>query len=139
MVCNATFNNISAISWRSVLLVEEPVVTGEKYQPVTGNSQTLSHNGPKQRQRQKTNEQRRLPLKSEVNLCDPEEVVISFSTICRTCHVTRQKIPMLNYAKLFLYVILSVTLESQIFTNIFYMGINMGINLFISCRKRCPD
>ena len=32
MVFNATFNNISVISWRSVLLVEE---TGENHRPVT--------------------------------------------------------------------------------------------------------
>jgi len=30
MVFNATFNNISYISWRSVLLVEETGVRGEK-------------------------------------------------------------------------------------------------------------
>ena len=30
MVFNATFNNISAISWRSVLLVVETRVPGEK-------------------------------------------------------------------------------------------------------------
>jgi len=29
MVFNATFNNISVISWRSVLLVEETGVSGE--------------------------------------------------------------------------------------------------------------
>ena len=37
MVLNATFNNISAISWLSVLLVEEtevPEVPGENHQPV---------------------------------------------------------------------------------------------------------
>jgi hypothetical protein len=28
MVCNATFNNISDISWRSVLFVEETDVSG---------------------------------------------------------------------------------------------------------------
>ena len=33
MVFNATFNNISVISWRSVLLVEETVVLGENYRP----------------------------------------------------------------------------------------------------------
>jgi hypothetical protein len=33
MVFNATFNNISVISWRSVLLVEETGVPGEYYQP----------------------------------------------------------------------------------------------------------
>jgi hypothetical protein len=34
MVFNATFNNISVISWRSVLLVEETWVPGENHQPV---------------------------------------------------------------------------------------------------------
>jgi hypothetical protein len=33
MVFNATFNNISIISWQSVLLVEETRVTGEKNRP----------------------------------------------------------------------------------------------------------
>ena len=33
MVFNATFNNISAISWRSVLLVEETGVHGENHRP----------------------------------------------------------------------------------------------------------
>jgi hypothetical protein len=30
---NATFNNISAISWPSVILVEETEVSGEKHRP----------------------------------------------------------------------------------------------------------
>ena len=34
MVLNATFNNISAISWRSVLLVEETEVPRENHHPV---------------------------------------------------------------------------------------------------------
>ena len=34
MVFNATLNNISVISWRSVLLVEETGVPGENYRPV---------------------------------------------------------------------------------------------------------
>ena len=34
MVLNATFNNISVISWRSVLLVEETVGPGENHRPV---------------------------------------------------------------------------------------------------------
>ena len=42
MVFKATFNNISAISWRSVLLVEETEVPGENHRPVA--SETLSHN-----------------------------------------------------------------------------------------------
>ena len=41
MVFNATFNNISVISLRSVLLIEE---TGENHWPVTNHWQTLSHN-----------------------------------------------------------------------------------------------
>jgi hypothetical protein len=38
---NATFNNISVISWRPVLLLEE---TGENHRPVASHRQTLSHN-----------------------------------------------------------------------------------------------
>jgi hypothetical protein len=41
MVIKATFNNISVISWRSVLLVEE---TREHHRPVASHWQTLSHN-----------------------------------------------------------------------------------------------
>ena len=41
MVFNATFNNISVISWQSVLLVEE---TGENHRPVISKWQTLSYN-----------------------------------------------------------------------------------------------
>ena len=44
MVLNATFNNISVISWRSVLLVEETGVPGENDRPVASHWQTLSHN-----------------------------------------------------------------------------------------------
>ena len=43
MVFNATFNNISVISWRSVLLVGETGVPGENYRPVANHWQTLSH------------------------------------------------------------------------------------------------
>jgi hypothetical protein len=35
MMLNATFNNISVISWRSVLLVDETGVPGENHRPVT--------------------------------------------------------------------------------------------------------
>ena len=37
MVLDATFNNISVISWRSVLLVEETGVPGENHRPVASN------------------------------------------------------------------------------------------------------
>jgi hypothetical protein len=43
-VFNATFNNISVISWRSVLLVEETGVPGENHWPATSYWQSLSHN-----------------------------------------------------------------------------------------------
>jgi hypothetical protein len=41
MVFNATFNNISVISWRSVLLVEETGVSGENHQPLESHWQTF--------------------------------------------------------------------------------------------------
>jgi hypothetical protein len=41
---NATFNNISIILWRSVLLVEENGVPGENHRSVVSHWQTLSHN-----------------------------------------------------------------------------------------------
>ena len=44
MVFNATFNNISVISWQSVLLVEETGLPGENHWPVACHWQTLSHN-----------------------------------------------------------------------------------------------
>jgi len=44
MVFNATLNNISVISWRSVLLVKETGGPGENHQPVASHLQTLSHN-----------------------------------------------------------------------------------------------
>ena len=44
MVLNATFNNISAISWRSALFVEETGVPVENHRPVASHWQTLSHN-----------------------------------------------------------------------------------------------
>jgi hypothetical protein len=39
MVLNATFNNISVISWWSVLMVEEIRVPGEKHRPVASERQ----------------------------------------------------------------------------------------------------
>ena len=44
MVLNDPFNNISVISWRSVLLMEETGVPGENHRPATSHRQTLSHN-----------------------------------------------------------------------------------------------
>jgi hypothetical protein len=44
MVFNSTFNNISVISWLSVLLVEETEVPIENHRPAASHWQTLSHN-----------------------------------------------------------------------------------------------
>ena len=44
MMFNATFNNISAISWRLVLLVEESREPEENHRPAASYRQTLSHN-----------------------------------------------------------------------------------------------
>jgi len=43
MVFNTTFNIISIISWRSVLLVEETIVPVENHQFAASHWQTLSH------------------------------------------------------------------------------------------------
>jgi len=43
MVFNATFNNISAISWQSVLLVEKTGVPWENHWPVANDWQKLYH------------------------------------------------------------------------------------------------
>ena len=44
MVFNATFNNISIISWWSLLLMQETGVPGENCRPVVSHLQTLSLN-----------------------------------------------------------------------------------------------
>ena len=44
MVFKATFNNISAISWRSVLLVEKTGVPGENHRPTASHWQTNKGN-----------------------------------------------------------------------------------------------
>ena len=44
MVFDATFNNILAKSWQSVLLVEETGVPGENHRPAASRGETLSHN-----------------------------------------------------------------------------------------------
>jgi hypothetical protein len=43
IVFYTTFNNISVISWRSVLLVEETGEPGENHRPVANHWQTLSY------------------------------------------------------------------------------------------------
>jgi len=44
MVFNATFNNISAISWRPVSLVEKTGVPGKNHPSAASHLQTLLHN-----------------------------------------------------------------------------------------------
>ena len=43
MVLNTTFNNISVMSWQSVLLVEENGVPRENHRPAASHWQTWSH------------------------------------------------------------------------------------------------
>ena len=43
IVFNTIFNNISVISWRSVLLVEEAGIPGENHGPAARHWQILSH------------------------------------------------------------------------------------------------
>jgi len=43
MAINTTFNNLSAISWWSVLLVEETGVLGENNRPAASHWQTLQY------------------------------------------------------------------------------------------------
>ena len=60
MVLNATVNNISVLSWLSVLLVEENGVSGENHRPAACHSQILSHNAVSStaRHKQDSNSQR---------------------------------------------------------------------------------
>ena len=44
MVFNDTVNNISFLSWRSIVLVEETGVPGENHRSVASRAYTLSHN-----------------------------------------------------------------------------------------------
>jgi hypothetical protein len=44
MIFSTTFNNISVMSWRWVLMVEETRVPGENHRPTACHWQTLSHN-----------------------------------------------------------------------------------------------
>jgi len=44
MVFDATFNNISIISWWSVLLMDETGGPGKNHRPVASHCQTFSHN-----------------------------------------------------------------------------------------------
>jgi hypothetical protein len=46
IVFNATFNNISVISWWAVLLVEETGVPGENHRPTASQWFILFHNKP---------------------------------------------------------------------------------------------
>ena len=44
IVFNATFNNISVKSWRSVLLIEKPEYPEKNHRPVASHLQSVSHN-----------------------------------------------------------------------------------------------
>ena len=74
IVFNATFNNISVTSCRSVLLVEETGIAGKIHRPVASRGQTLSHNVEY----------------LNIKTYDTAEVIIShtFSKIC--CSVSKE-------------------------------------------------
>jgi hypothetical protein len=55
MMFNATFNNISVILSRSVLLVEETEVPRENHRPAASHWQTLSHSVVSSTPRQEQN------------------------------------------------------------------------------------
>ena len=44
MIFNATFSNISAMSWQLVVLVEDTGVPGENHRPVASQWKSVSHN-----------------------------------------------------------------------------------------------
>jgi hypothetical protein len=46
VVFNATFNNISVISWQSILLVKETIVQGENHRPASQVTDKLYHIRP---------------------------------------------------------------------------------------------
>ena len=54
MVFNATFNNISVVSWLSVLLVEEIGVPAENHRLIENHQQALSYNVVSSTPRQRT-------------------------------------------------------------------------------------
>ena len=65
---NTDFNNISAISRRSVLLVEETWVLGENHQPVSRHWQTLSHDVVSSAPRPARGSNSQLKLGKDVNV-----------------------------------------------------------------------
>jgi len=69
MVFNATFNNISVISWRSVLLVEETGVHGKKHRSVASHWQTLPHNVVSSTPRHERNSNSQLKIVVIVTYC----------------------------------------------------------------------
>ena len=68
MMFNATFNNISVISWRSVLLVEEISMPGEHHRSATSHWQTVSHNVVSSKPRHELNSNFQLELNSNSQL-----------------------------------------------------------------------
>ena len=100
MVFNATFKNISVISWRSVLL-EEIGIHGENHRPVTSYWQTLSHN--------------------VVSRCTPHSnsqlwiVVISTDCICRTHQSNYHTITTAPFIDWILYTIFELVLRAPLY------------------------
>ena len=74
MEYNATFNNISVISWRSVLLVEETGVPGKDNRLAVSHWQTLSHKivSSTHRYDRHSNSQRYICIYCRVHDCKPD-------------------------------------------------------------------
>ena len=106
VVFNATFNNISVISWQSVVLVEETRVPGENKRPVASHWQTLSHNVDMS-----------TPSLSGIRIQNFSGNRHRFlSWICRYVW-TLNKQPVINYRNLFVLVII-------IHVNVYRVNIN---------------
>ena len=82
MVLHATFNNSSAISLRSILLVEETGVPIENHRPAASHSQTLSHNVASSTPRHKRDSNIQLYLLEElIYICDSNSNYHTITTI----------------------------------------------------------
>jgi len=98
-VFNVTFNNLSVISWWSVLLVEQTGVTGENHWPGACHWQTLSHNVLSHTPRHENTISSKNKKKYSYNTCEISEMYICYIihmyywnyTFCtRSCLPTKQ-------------------------------------------------
>ena len=89
MVFNATFNNISVISWCSVLFVEETGVSGENHRSAAGHWQTFSHNVES----------------STLRLCGIQTLNVSYNFNYHTITTTTAPYKLLEYILIFVVLL----------------------------------